>query len=453
MAAVAYSVLAERKIAAAIQDRIGPNRVGPAGLLQPVADGVKAFLKEDFTPAHVRKIYFWLAPMIVMIPALLVLAVIPFGSRLGGQKMVIADLNVGILYTFGIVSLGVYGIVLAGYASNSKYPFLGGIRSSAQMISYEIAMGMSVIPVFLIVGDLNLGRVIEHQAQHGWLILYAPLSFIIFVISSFAETNRLPFDLPESEQELVAGYNTEYSSMKFALFFMGEYANMIAASAMMVTLFLGGWTLPFAGLDNPNPASKMIGAGADRDFSGQDRGLDGAFYMGALDVAAISLRSIDGFGLAAISAAGPAQHRGNRALAVGCGHEALKPHDCQTNQVEFLGTPLSPGDCAGLSRHAPPLFQKESDDAVSGGEMDGAGRVSRALPIWSKTRRAAPNAFPASFVNLFARPRPSASRRRGRTARPKRATWKKRPGNLRSTCCAASTAVSARKSARRRRFF
>jgi len=254
MAAVAYSVLAERRIAAAIQDRIGPNRVGWAGLLQPVADGVKAFLKEDFTPAHVRKIYFWLAPMIVMIPALLVLAVIPFGSRLGGQKMVIADLNVGILYTFGIVSLGVYGIVLAGYASNSKYPFFGGIRSSAQMISYEIAMGMSVIPVFLIVGDLNLGQVIEHQARHGWLILYAPLSFIIFMISSFAETNRLPFDLPESEQELVAGYNTEYSSMKFALFFMGEYANMIAASAMMVTLFLGGWTLPFAGLDNPNPS-------------------------------------------------------------------------------------------------------------------------------------------------------------------------------------------------------
>jgi NADH-quinone oxidoreductase subunit H len=258
MGGVSYSVLAERKISAFIQDRLGPNRVGPMGVFQPIADGVKAFLKEDFTPGHVRKIYFWLAPMITMIPALLVLAVIPFGSRLGAQKMVIADLNVGILYTFGIVSLGVYGIVLAGYASNSKYPFLGGIRSSAQMISYEIAMGMSVIPVFLIVGDLNLGKVIEHQAQHGWLIFYAPISFVIFMISSFAETNRLPFDLPESEQELVAGYNTEFSSMKFALFFMGEYTNMIAASAMMVTLFLGGWTLPFGGLDNPNPSSKLI---------------------------------------------------------------------------------------------------------------------------------------------------------------------------------------------------
>jgi NADH-quinone oxidoreductase subunit H len=195
--------------------------------------------------------------MVSMTPALLVLAVIPFGSNLGGEPMVIADLNVGILYTFGIVSLGVYGIVLAGYASNSKYPFLGGIRSSAQMISYEIAMGMSVIPVFLIVGDLNLSKVIEYQYQHGWLILYAPLSFVIFVIAAFAETNRLPFDLPESEQELVGGYHTEYSSMKFALFFMGEYANMIAASAMMVTLFLGGWTLPVAGLNRPAESIPM----------------------------------------------------------------------------------------------------------------------------------------------------------------------------------------------------
>jgi NADH-quinone oxidoreductase subunit H len=257
MPAVAYSVLAERKISAMIQDRLGPNRVGPMGLWQPLADGLKTFLKEDFVPAHVRKAYFWLAPMVSMTPALLVLAVIPFGSNLGGEPMVIADLNVGILYTFGIVSLGVYGIVLAGYASNSKYPFLGGIRSSAQMISYEIAMGMSVIPVFLIVGDLNLSKVIEYQYKNGWLILYAPLSFVIFVIAAFAETNRLPFDLPESEQELVGGYHTEYSSMKFALFFMGEYANMIAASAMMVTLFLGGWTLPLPGLNRPAESIPM----------------------------------------------------------------------------------------------------------------------------------------------------------------------------------------------------
>src|SRR6059036_2598325 len=184
---VAYAVWVERKVCAAIQDRRGPNRVGVFGLLQPVADMIKAFLKEDYTPAHVRKAYFWLAPAIVMIPSLLTVAIIPFGSYLGSQKMVIADLDVGILYTFGIVSLSVYGIVLAGYAANSKYPFLGGIRSSAQMISYEIAMGMSVIPLFLIVGHLNLGKLIEYQAHHGWLICYAPVSFFIFLVSAFAE--------------------------------------------------------------------------------------------------------------------------------------------------------------------------------------------------------------------------------------------------------------------------
>jgi len=179
--------------------------------------------------------------------------------------MVIADLNVGILYTFGIVSLGVYGIVLAGYASNNKYSFLGGIRSSAQMISYEIAMGMSVIPVFLLAGDLNLGKVIGYQQGTlfdlplipNWLVFKQPVAFVIFIVAAFAETNRLPFDLPESETELVGGYHTEYSSMKFALFFMGEYANMIASSAMMVTLFFGGWTLPFGGLDQP--ATTLVG--------------------------------------------------------------------------------------------------------------------------------------------------------------------------------------------------
>ena len=263
---VAYSVLAERKISALIQDRVGPNRValplissipilGPfltrLGFWQPMADGLKSFLKEDFTPAHVRKAYFWLAPAIALVPAFMTMAVIPFGSYLGREKMVLADLNVGILYTFGIVSLGVYGLVLAGYAANSKYPFLGGIRSSAQLISYEIAMGMSVVPVFMLVGDLNLGKVIHYQAEglSSWLLFKQPIAFVIFLVAAFAETNRLPFDLPESETELVGGYHTEYSSMKFALFFMGEYSNMIASSAMMVTLFLGGWTLPWFGLN------------------------------------------------------------------------------------------------------------------------------------------------------------------------------------------------------------
>ena len=272
-AIAAYAVLAERKISAWIQDRVGPNRVAPPfvkyipvlgpiltrwGIFQPLADGLKFMLKEDFTPAGVRKMYFWLAPALAIIPSMLVIAVIPFGSQMGHQKMVIADLNVGILYTFGIVSLGVYGIVLAGYAANSKYPFLGGIRSSAQMISYEISMGMSVIPVFLIAGNLNLSQVITWQTTHGWLVMYAPLSFIIFIVASFAETNRTPFDLPEAETELVGGYHTEYSSMKFALFFLAEYSNMTATAGMMVTLFFGGWTLPFWGLDQP-AASLGIG--------------------------------------------------------------------------------------------------------------------------------------------------------------------------------------------------
>jgi len=255
---VAYSVVAERRISAWIQDRVGPNRVGPWGLLQPAADGLKFILKEDFTPAYVRKVYFWLAPAVSMVPALLTLAVIPFGTKIGNQPAVIADLNVGILYTFGIISLSVYGIVLAGYASNSKYPFLGGIRSSAQMISYEIAMGMSVVPVFMLVGELNLSKVVEYQASGAWLIFKQPLAFVIFLIAAFAETNRLPFDMPESESELVGGYHTEYSSMKFALFFLGEYAAMIAVSAMMVVLFLGGWTLPFAGL---NETASTLGIG------------------------------------------------------------------------------------------------------------------------------------------------------------------------------------------------
>jgi len=256
---VAYVVLVERRVCAFMQDRLGPNRAGPFGLLQPLADAVKAFLKEDLTPGHVRKAFYWLAPGLVMMPAIINVAVIPFGSTLGGERMVIADLNVGILYTFGIVSLGVYSIVLAGYAANSKYPFLGGIRSSAQMISYEVAMGLSVVPVFLLVESLNLSRVIDYQSGgfHHWLVFRQPLAFAIFLGAAFAETNRLPFDMPESEQELVGGYNTEYSSIKFALFFMGEYANMILASAMIVTLFFGGWTLPVFGLDQP--ATTLLG--------------------------------------------------------------------------------------------------------------------------------------------------------------------------------------------------
>jgi NADH-quinone oxidoreductase subunit H len=252
---VAYTVLAERWVCAWMQDRWGPNRVGPFGLLQPLADGIKFFFKEDVLPHHVNKVYYTLAPALTMVPALITIAVVPWGSYLPvmgvNVKGVIADLDVGILFIFAIASLGVYGIVLAGWSSNSKYPFLGGIRSSAQMISYEVCLGLSVVPVFMQVGALNLSRVVEYQAAHTWLVLCQPVSFFIFMVSAFAETNRTPFDLPEAEQELVGGYHTEYSSMKFAMFFLGEYANMFVAAAMMVTLFFGGWSLPLAPCNAP----------------------------------------------------------------------------------------------------------------------------------------------------------------------------------------------------------
>jgi NADH-quinone oxidoreductase subunit H len=264
---VAYSVWAERKVSAFIQDRVGPNRVGWAGLIQPIADGVKLLLKENFVPAGVNKFYFSIAPSLAMVPAILVLALLPFGSTLFGVPMVIANLDIGVLWVFAVSSLGVYGIVLAGWSSNSKYPFLGGIRSSSQMISYELSLGLSVVPVFMITGTLNLGEIVQYQIQNGWMVfplwftggealmgfslektlLCIPMliSFVVFVIAMFAETNRVPFDLPEAEQELVAGYHTEYSSMRFALFFLGEYAAIIAGSGVIVTLFLGGWSLPF----------------------------------------------------------------------------------------------------------------------------------------------------------------------------------------------------------------
>lgn len=272
---VSLSVFSERKVSAFIQDRVGPNRVGLptsllgfrkdlrlAGLGQMIADPIKLLLKENFIPASVNKFYFYIAPKLTMIPPLLVLAVIPFGSTFLGVPMVIANINIGILYVFAVSSLGVYGIVLAGWASNSKYPFLGGIRSSSQMISYELALGLSVVPIFLVCGTLNLSDIVQWQIKHGWLILpfsftegfslfrivlwvTMMISFIVFVVSMFAETNRTPFDLPEAEQELVGGYHTEYSSMGFALFFLGEYAAMIAGSGVIVTLFLGGWSLPF----------------------------------------------------------------------------------------------------------------------------------------------------------------------------------------------------------------
>ena len=254
MTTVAVLSLAERKICARIQYRIGPNRVGPFGLLQPLADGIKFIFKEDIIPEHVNKVFYVLAPAISIIPSLLTFAVIPFGPNTTffgfldtPVRLQIADLNVGIIYVFAIASLGIYGIVLGGWASNSKYSLMGGLRSSAQMISYEISMGLSIMGVLMMAGSLSLADIVEEQGRY-WYIFPQFLGFLIFMVSSFAETNRLPFDLPEADSELVAGYHTEYSSMKFAMFFMAEYSNMITASAIIVSLYLGGWQgLPVGG--------------------------------------------------------------------------------------------------------------------------------------------------------------------------------------------------------------
>jgi NADH-quinone oxidoreductase subunit H len=238
LTAVAYLTLAERKVIAAMQLRKGPNVVGPFGLLQPLADGLKLLFKETIIPSGANKVVFMAAPMITFILSLVAWAVIPFD-----EDMVLADINVGILYLFAISSLGVYGIIMAGWASNSIYPFLGALRSAAQMVSYEVSIGFVIITVLLCVGSLNLNDVVEAQRGLWFCIPLLPM-FVIFFISGLAETNRAPFDLPEAEAELVSGYNVEYSSMTFALFFLGEYANMILMSAMTVILFLGGWLPP-----------------------------------------------------------------------------------------------------------------------------------------------------------------------------------------------------------------
>ncbi len=256
MLGAALLTLAERKISAWMQDRHGPNRVGK-GWLQPIADGVKNFVKEETYPDAANLPIFILAPVISFIPALVTWAVIPFaapwGSRWGIIEMVLAPLPIGFLFILAISSLGVYGIVLAGWSSNNKYALLGSIRSSAQMVSYEIAMGMATIPVLLLAGNVSLSRIVNQQAFETWNVINLTVAFFIFLVASFAETNRLPFDLPEAESELITGYHTEYSAMKFSLFFIAEYCNMITASALMATLFFGGWDIPFTLWDNLAP--------------------------------------------------------------------------------------------------------------------------------------------------------------------------------------------------------
>ena len=282
LGSTAFLIYVERKIAAYVQDRIGPNRVGPYGLFQSLADGLKFLLKEEIIPRRVDKFLYILAPAIALSTALMVFSVVPFGATEAPpdppvklalstdpaqrqrypeelkkfekaekeykdryQFVIAPGLSIGIVFVFAISSLTVYGIILGGWAGNNKYSFIGALRSSAQIVSYEIPMGMSVLGVILLSGSLNLERIIQQQAQGAWLVLYQPLAFLLFMISSFAECNRLPFDLPEAEQELVGGYHTEYSAMKFAMFFLGEYTHMITTSFLMVILFFGGWHFPW----------------------------------------------------------------------------------------------------------------------------------------------------------------------------------------------------------------
>jgi NADH-quinone oxidoreductase subunit H len=257
--AVAYLILVERKVAAYAQDRLGPNRCGrefglPFGLLQPLADGAKMLLKEDVIPSYVTKPLFLLAPSIAIIAATIAFAVVPFGPvGPGAPKLpwgqvefqIAPGIDVGIVYVFAIGSLAVYGVILGGWASNNKYSFLGGLRSSAQLISYEIPLGMSILGMTLLAGSLDLNTIVNWQDHYVWGFVVQPVGCLLFLISAFAETNRLPFDLPEAEQELVGGYHTEYSAMKFGMFFLGEYLHVITVSYLTVVLFFGGWDLPF----------------------------------------------------------------------------------------------------------------------------------------------------------------------------------------------------------------
>ena len=254
LVAVTYMVLLERKVIAWAQSRLGPMRVGPYGILQPVADAVKLMIKEDITPVRADKWVFTAAPIIAMVPALIVYAVIPFGPEVNlfGRQVTlyITDINVGLLYIVSVASIGVYGLILAGYASNSKYPLLASLRASAQLISYEVAVTLTLVSVIMMAGSLSMVSIVRAQeSQQVWFAFIQPVAFVIFFIGGLAETNRAPFDLPEAEQELTGGFHTEYSGMRFALFFLAEYANMIVVSSVATTLFFGGWLRPFPSIE------------------------------------------------------------------------------------------------------------------------------------------------------------------------------------------------------------
>lgn len=244
----AYSTYGERKVAAFMQDRLGPNRAGPFGLLQPLADGAKMFMKEDFVPANANRILFALGPAVAMTVALITGVIIPWGGTLqfGDSSVSLQGMNpeVGILFVFAMTGIGVYGIMLGGWGSNNKYSLLGAIRAASQMVSYELAMGMSIVALVMMTGTLSMGGIVDYQVEHGWNIIRQPLGFLIFIVCAFAETNRSPFDMPECETELVGGYHTEYSSMKLGFYLFSEYVNMFISSAVMATLYFGAYDVP-----------------------------------------------------------------------------------------------------------------------------------------------------------------------------------------------------------------
>jgi NADH-quinone oxidoreductase subunit H len=260
-----YSTYAERKVAAFLQDRVGPNRAGPFGLLQPLADGVKMFMKEEIIPSHSDKALFILGPCIMMLTACLTGVVIPWGDSIviNGETypLQVTDINIGILYVFGVVSIGVYGIMIGGWASNNKYSLMGAIRASSQMISYELAMGLSIIALVMMTGTLSIREIVEQQSGLHWNVFYQPLSFLLFITCAFAECNRTPFDLPECETELVGGYHTEYSSMKLGFYLFAEYINMFISSAIIASLFFGGYNFPFiSSLGLPHNVVTILGS-------------------------------------------------------------------------------------------------------------------------------------------------------------------------------------------------
>jgi NADH-quinone oxidoreductase subunit H len=260
LANVPVMVIIERKLSAWLQYRVGPNRVGPFGLMQPMADAIKFFSKEDIIPTHVNRWLYLIAPALMVFPAFFVFAVIPWGVlTIGGKEVLvqIGQTNIGVLFVLAVSSLTVYSISFGAWTSN-KYSFLGGLRAAAQMISYELPLGMIVVSVVLMAGSLQLEKIVQFQADTVWMIVWQPVGAIVFIITAFAETNRLPFDLPESEAELVGGYHTEYSSMKFAMFYMGEYCNMLTASTMITLLYLGGWHVPFISSMDMAPLTKQI---------------------------------------------------------------------------------------------------------------------------------------------------------------------------------------------------